>query len=126
MLNTDNCAAQLEAVRQECVRRDEENPNLKLVEKLDDALDYAARFGDHELKGVSVNYLHPYLGPLDSPWQFGDKIKSDHYDFWILAKRPDGTVWYEMSMYFHDPKVAKVAEPIEIETVEGPHWSFHS
>ena len=122
MLNTDNCGAQLVAVKQDCIRRDEENPELKLMEKLNDALDYAARFGDHDLKGDSINYL----SALDSDWRFGDKIKPDHYDFWILARRPDGTVWFEMAMYFHDPGVSKIAEPIEIETVEGPHWSFHS
>ena len=122
MLNTDKCVAQLEAVKQECIRRDKENPDLKLVEKLNDALDYVARFGDHELKGRSINYL----SALDTIWEFGDKIKPDHFDFWVTGVRPDGNEWYGMAMYFHDPEVSKIAEPIELDRIEGPHWSFHS
>lgn len=127
MLRVDEMTQkQLDAVRRKCQELDFEHPGVELEKKFEEALDYAARFGDQDLVGKSLNYLKP----LDKVWMEGDTLDIWHFNFGVQAKREDaeGNLrdWYFLAMHYHSGGQDPIGSSVELCPKPYPHWSFHS
>ena len=100
MLDMDETTRrQVEAVKAKCVELDKQYPGIDLVKKFEEALLYAAKFGDDLLEGKSVNRL----SPLDKTLKEGDELTISHFNFWVSARRPRSVQpWFGMAMHYHN------------------------
>jgi hypothetical protein len=122
-IEEDRVKAQVEAVRAKCVELDKEHEGVELVKKFDEALDYAARYRDRELTGLS----HNYLTPLDKWWDGESDLEPAHFNFWVSIHQP---VWnakpsFGMAMHYHSGQ-PQLGDSVEVNPDPAPHWSLHS
>jgi len=129
MLNmTPEAGYRLGRVREECARLDAEHPGIELTQKLEKALAYAARFGDQELEGKSLNLLVP-----DHPLAEGDTMDARHFSFMVYCQHPDAdgrplrAAWFTLGMIYHNGAgFGDGSLSVDFPSESGPHWSFHS
>lgn len=115
--------AQVEAVKAKCVELDKEHEGIELAKKFEEALDYAARYRDPELKGKSANFITP----LDRWWDGEEELDPRHFNFWVSVCNPgEEKPVIGMAMHYHNGGPPGLGDSIEINPPKGPHWSFHS
>jgi len=121
---------QLDLVRKKCEELDVTHPGIELVDKLDKALDYAARYADKDLEGKTIAVLTPdsYL-PVKLPEDF--ELLPRHFSFMVTLYKPgkegNRKYWFVMGMIYHNGAgVNDGSGSVELNPEAGPHWSFHS
>lgn len=109
-------------VRRRCAELDEEH-GLELVKDFEAALEYAAKFGDQDLEGKSVNRLC-----TDTGLQEGEELGAQHFSFVVYATRPgQDSAWFTLGMIYHNGSGMRDGTfSVEVNASDGPHWSFHS